>query len=100
VAIAMGTSIRRAVDAVGTSYRCVILATAASTLDSTLTARSGIMDTADVVGTSNRRVVDAMRNTANGMGTSSSRRVRSGIIYIFSNYRLRINFLSISCNSS
>jgi hypothetical protein len=99
MAIAMGTSIRRAVDAVGTSYRCVILATAASTLDSTLTARSGIMDTADVVGTSNRRVVDAMGNTANGMGTSS-RRVRSGIIYIFSNYRLRIIFLSISCNSS
>jgi hypothetical protein len=81
VAAAVGTGIGRAVDVVGTSSRCWILATATSTLDSTLTAGFWTMDAVDTVGT-------------------SSRRVRSGMISIFSNYRLRITFLSISCKSS
>jgi hypothetical protein len=92
VAIAVGIDIERVVDAVGTSSRCWILAVAASTLDSTLVAWFGTMDAADIVRTCSRRAADAV-------GTSS-RRIRSGMISIFSNYRLRITFLSISCKSS
>jgi hypothetical protein len=84
VAIAVGIDIGRVVDAVGTSSRCWILAVAASTLDSTLVAWFGTMDTADIVRTCSRRAADAV-------GTSS-RRIRSGMISIFSNYRLRITF--------
>jgi hypothetical protein len=83
----MEIGIRRVVDAVGTSSRCWILAVAASTLDTTLTARSGIMDAANAMGTSSRRPADAV-------GTSS-RRVRSDMICIFSNYRLSIIFFDI-----
>jgi hypothetical protein len=95
----METGIRRVIDAVGTSSRCWILAVAASTLDTTLTAGSGIMDDANVVGTSSRRPVGAVGNAVYAVGTSS-RRVRSGMICIFSNYRLSIIFFSISCKSS
>jgi hypothetical protein len=73
VAAAVGTGIGRDVDDIGTSSRCWILATATSTLESTLVAKFGSMDIADTVGT-------------------SSRRVRSGMISIFNNYRLRIIF--------
>jgi hypothetical protein len=60
MAVVVGTGIERVVDAVGTSSKCWILVVAAVTLDSTIIARSGIMDDVDVVGTSNRRVIDAM----------------------------------------
>jgi hypothetical protein len=83
VAAIMGTGIRRAVDAVETSYRWWILATATLTLDSTLAAGSETMDTATALGTSSRRVVDAMGNVTNVMQTSSSWRVRSGMISVF-----------------
>jgi hypothetical protein len=79
----MGTGIGRAVDAVGTSYRWWILAAAASTLDSTLAARSEIMDIAIALGTSSRTVVDAAGNVADVVRTSSSMRVRSGMISVF-----------------
>jgi hypothetical protein len=82
VATVVGTNIERAIDAVGTSSRCWLLAAVASTLDTTLTAGSGTMDAANAVGTSSRRPTDVV-------GTSS-RRVRSSMICIFSNYRLRI----------
>jgi hypothetical protein len=84
VATTMGTSIRRAVDAVGTSYRWWILAATALTLDSTLAAGSGTMDATTALGTSSRRAVDAARNVADVVRTSSSRRVRSGMISVFS----------------
>jgi hypothetical protein len=87
----MGTGIRRAIDAVGTSSRCWIVAAAASTLDTTLAARFGIMDATNAMGTSSRRPTDAVGNTVEAVGTSS-RRVMSGMICIFSNYRLRIIF--------
>jgi hypothetical protein len=83
VAAAMGTGIGRAVDAVGTSYRWWILAAATSTLDSTLAAGSRTMDAATALGTSSRRVVDAVRNVADVVWTSSSRRVRLGLISVF-----------------
>jgi hypothetical protein len=96
----MGTDIGRAIDVVGTSSRCWILAAAALTLDTTLAAGSGIMDAANAMGTSNRRPTDVVGNIVDAVGTSS-RRVRSGMICIFSNYRLRIIILfSISCKSS
>jgi hypothetical protein len=79
----MGTGIGRAVDAVGTSYRWWILAVAASTLDSTLAARSEIMDIAIALGTSSRMAVDAAGNVADVVRTSSSMRVRSGMISVF-----------------
>jgi hypothetical protein len=79
----MGTGIGRAVDAVGTSYRWWILAVAASTLDSTLAARFEIMDIAIALGTSSRTVVDAAGNVADVVRTSSSMRVRSGMISVF-----------------
>jgi hypothetical protein len=68
VAAAVGIGIGRAVNAMGTSSRCWILAVTASTLDTTLIAGSGTMGVANAVGTSSRR-------PANVVGTSS-RRVR------------------------
>jgi hypothetical protein len=82
MAAAMGTSIGRDVDAVGTSSRCWILATTASTLHTSLAPRSRTMDAANAVGTSSRRPADVVR--------TSGKRVRSGMICIFSNYKLRI----------
>jgi hypothetical protein len=79
----VGTGIGRAVDAVGTSYRWWILATTASTLDSTLVAGSGTMEAATTLGTSSRRVVDAAGNIIDVVWTYSSRRVRSGMISVF-----------------
>jgi hypothetical protein len=76
------------VDARGTSSRCWILAAAASTLDSTLAARSGTMDAADAVGTVGD-AADAVGDAADAVRTSS-RRAKSGMICIFSNYRFRI----------
>jgi hypothetical protein len=98
MAAAMGTGIRRAIDAVGTSSRCWIQAATASTLHISLVPRSGTMDTTNAMGTSSRRPIDAMRNAFDAVRTSD-RRVRSGMICIFSNYRLRIKN-SISCKSS
>jgi hypothetical protein len=83
VAATVGTSIGRAIDVVGTSYRWWILAAAASTLNSILAARSGTMDAATALGTSSRRVVDAAGNVADVVRTSSNRRVRSGMISVF-----------------
>jgi hypothetical protein len=71
MAAAVGTGIGRTVDAVGTSSRCWILAATASTLHTSLAPGSRTMDTVNAVRTSGRRV-------------------RSGMICIFSNYRLRI----------
>jgi hypothetical protein len=79
----MGTSIGRAVDAVGTAYRWWILAAATLTLDSILAAGSGTMDTATALGTSSRRAIDATGNVADVVRTSSSRRVTSGMISVF-----------------
>jgi hypothetical protein len=91
VAVAVGTSIGRAVDAEWTFSRFWILVVAASTLYSTLPAGFGAMDVADTVGTSSRRATDAVGNVADAVGISS-RRVRSGMINIFINYRVRITF--------
>jgi hypothetical protein len=77
------------VAAVGTSSRCWILTTTASTLNTSLALGSGIMDVANAVGTSSRRPADAMGNAIDVVQTSG-RRVRSGMICIFNNYRLRI----------
>jgi hypothetical protein len=52
---------------------------------------SGSMDVTTTLGTSSRRAVDVAGNVADVVGTSSSKRVRLGIIYIFSNYKLRIH---------
>jgi hypothetical protein len=82
MAAAVGTGIGRAVDAVGTSSRCWILPATALTLHTSLAPGSGTMDAANAVGTSSRRPTDAVR--------TSDWRVRSGMICIFSNYRLRI----------
>jgi hypothetical protein len=79
VAVAMGTGIRRVVDAMGASYRWWILAAAASILDSTLATGSGTMDAATALGTSSRRAIDAVGNVADVVRTSSSRRVRYDI---------------------
>jgi hypothetical protein len=83
VAAAVGTGIGRAVDAMGASYKWWILSAAASILDSTLATGSGTMDTATALGTSSRRAVDAVGNVADVVRTSSSRRVRSGMILVF-----------------
>jgi hypothetical protein len=91
MAATMGAGIGRAVDAVATSSRCWILAVAASTLDTTLAARSGTMDTVNGMRTSSKRPIDAVGNTIDAVGTSS-RRVTSSMICIFSNYRFRIIF--------
>jgi hypothetical protein len=98
MAAAVGTGIGRAVDAVGTSSRCWILATTASTLHTSLAPGSETMDIANAVGTSSRRPVDAVGNAVAAVRTSG-RRVRLGLICIFSNYKLRIK-KSISCKSS
>jgi hypothetical protein len=82
VAAAMGIGIGRAIDAVGTSSR-------GWTLDTSLAPRSGTLDAANAVGISSRRPVDAVWNAADAV-RASGRRVRSGMICIFSNYRLRI----------
>jgi hypothetical protein len=94
----VGTGIERAVDAVGTSSKCWILAATASTLDTNLAPGFGTMDAANAVGTSNRRPIDVVGNVVDVVRTSD-RRVRSDMICIFSNYRLRIKNL-ISCKSS
>jgi hypothetical protein len=60
MAAIVGTSIRRAIDAVGTSSRCWILDAAASTLDTTLAAESRTMNVVNAVGTSGRRPTDAV----------------------------------------
>jgi hypothetical protein len=91
MAATMGTGIERVVDAVGTSSRCWILAAATLTLDTTLAAGSETMDAVNAMGTSSRRPTDAVGNTGDAVGTSS-RRVKSSMICIFSNYRLRIIF--------
>jgi hypothetical protein len=83
VTIVVGTGIGRVVDTVGTSYRWWILAAVASTLDSTLVARSGTMDVATALGTSSRRAIDAAENVTDAVRTSSNRRVRSGMISVF-----------------
>jgi hypothetical protein len=89
MAAAMGTSIRRVVDAMETSSRCWILAATASTLHTSLAPGSGTMDATNAVGTSSRRPTDVVGNTVDAVQTSGGR-VRSGMICIFSNYRLRI----------
>jgi hypothetical protein len=91
MAATVGTGIGRAIDAVGTSSKCWILAATVSTLHTSLAPGSRTIDAANAMGTSSRRPIDAVR--------TSGRRVRSGMIYIFSNYRLRIKKL-ISCKSS
>jgi hypothetical protein len=50
---------------------------------------SGTMDAANAMGTSSRGPADAMGNVVDAV-RSSGMRVRSGMICIFSNYRLRI----------
>jgi hypothetical protein len=88
MATAIGTGIRRAIDAVGTSSRCWILAATSSTLHTSLAPRSRTMDAANVVGTSSMRLADVVGNAVDAVRTSG-RRVRSGMICVFSNYRLR-----------
>jgi hypothetical protein len=97
MAAAVGIGIGRAVDAVGTSSRCWILAATASILHTSLTPGSGTMDAANAMRSSSRRPADAMGNTIDVVRTSG-RRVRSGMICIFSNYRLRIK--KIQCHAS
>jgi hypothetical protein len=94
MATAMGIGIGRAIDVMGTSSRCWILATTASTLHTSLTPGSGTMDIANAMGTSSRRTVDAVGNTVDAVWTSG-KRARSGMICIFSNYRLRIKKFNI-----
>jgi hypothetical protein len=83
MAAAVGVGVGRAVDAVGTSSRCWILAVTASTLHTSLAPRSRTMDAANAVG----NTVDTVR--------TSGRRARSGMICIFSNYRLGIKKFNI-----
>jgi hypothetical protein len=90
----MGTSIETAIDAMGTSSRYWILAATASTLHTSLTPGPGTMDAASAVGTSSKRPADAVGNAIDAVRTSG-RRVRSGMICIFSNYRLRIKKINI-----
>jgi hypothetical protein len=73
MAAAVGTSIGRVADAMGTSSRCWILAATASTLHTSLAPRSGTMDAANAMGTSSRRPVDAMGNTIDVVRTFSRR---------------------------
>jgi hypothetical protein len=98
VAAAMGIGIGRALNAMGTSSRCWIQAAIASTLDTSLAPGSGTLDATNAMGTSSRRPADAVGNAVDAVRTSG-KRVRSGMICIFTNYRLRIN-KSISCKSS
>jgi hypothetical protein len=90
----MGIGIGRAVDAVRTSSGCWILAATASTLDTSLALGSRTLDAANALGTSSRRPIDVVGNAVVAVWTSS-RRVRSGMICIFSNYRLRIKKINI-----
>jgi hypothetical protein len=94
MAAAMGTSIGRAIDVVGTSSRCWILPASALTLHTNLAPGFGTMDAANAVGTSSRRPTDAMGNVVDAVRTSG-KRVKSGMICIFSNYRLRIKKINI-----
>jgi hypothetical protein len=89
MAAAVGTGIRRAIDVVGTSSRCWILAASASTLHTSLAPGSGTMDAANAMGTTSRGPADAVGNIVDAV-RSSGMRVRSGMICIFSNYRLRM----------
>jgi hypothetical protein len=75
----MAAGIGRAIDVVGTSSRCWILAATVLTLHTSLAPGSGTMDVANAMGTSSRRPVDAMGNAIDAMQTSG-RRVRSGMI--------------------
>jgi hypothetical protein len=94
MAATVGTSIGRAVDAVGTSSRCWILAATASTLHISHVPGSGTMEAANAMGTSSRRPTDVVGNAIDAV-RNSGRRVRSGMICIFSNYRLRIKKINI-----
>jgi hypothetical protein len=94
MAATMGTSIGRAIDAVGTSSRCWILAATTSTLHISLAPGSGTMEATNAVETSSRRPTDAVGNAVDAIRTSG-RRVRSGMICIFSNYRFRIKKINI-----
>jgi hypothetical protein len=89
MATTVGTSIRRAIDAVGTSSRCWIPAATTSTRHTSLAPKSRTMDAANAVGTPSRRPADAVGNTIDAV-RASGRRARSGMICIFSNYRLKI----------
>jgi hypothetical protein len=89
MASAMETSIGRADNAVGTSSRCWILAATASTQHTSLAPGFGTMDAANAMGTCGRRPADAVVNDVDVVRTSGNC-VRSGMICIFSNYRLRI----------
>jgi hypothetical protein len=73
MAAAVGTGIGRAVDAMGTSSRCWILAATASTLRTSLAPGSGTMDATNAVGTSSRRPTDAVGNAVDAVGTSGRR---------------------------
>jgi hypothetical protein len=89
MAAGVGTGIGRAVDAMGTSSRCWILAATTSILHTSLAPGSRTMDAANAVRTSSRRPADAVGNAVDVVWTSG-RRVRSDMICIFNNYRLRI----------
>jgi hypothetical protein len=76
---AVGTGIGRAIDAVGTSSKCWILAATTSTLHTSLALGSGTMDAANAVETSSKRPTDVVGNVVDAVRTSG-RRVRSGMI--------------------
>jgi hypothetical protein len=94
MATTVGTSIKRAIDAVGTSSRCWIPAATTSTRHTSLAPKSRTMDAANAMGTPSRRPVDAVGNTIDAV-RASGRRARSGVICIFSNYRLKIKKFNI-----
>jgi hypothetical protein len=94
MAAAVGTNIGRAVDAVGTSSRCWILTATTLTLHTSLAPGSGTTDAANAVGTSSRRPADVVGNAVDVVRTFG-RRVRSGMICIFSNYILIIKKFNI-----
>jgi hypothetical protein len=95
--VVVGTGIGRVVDVMGTSSRSWILATTALTLHTSLAPGSETMDAANAVGTSSKRPVDAMGNVVDAVQTSG-KRVRSSMICIFSNYRLRIKKIQYHAN--
>jgi hypothetical protein len=76
---AVGSGIGRAIDAVGTSSKCWILAATTSTLHTSLAPGSGTMDAANAVETSSKRPTDVVGNVVDAVRTSG-RRVRSGMI--------------------
>jgi hypothetical protein len=94
MATTVGTSIKRAIDAVGTSSRCWIPAATTSTRHTSLAPKSRTMDAANAMGTPSRRPADAVGNTIDAV-RASGRRARSGVICIFSNYRLKIKKFNI-----